>query len=249
MFNKILNTIILLLAFVVVLPAQNAEDIIRQAENKLRGASSYGEMKMTIVRPTWTREVGIKSWSMGTEYSLILITAPSRDKGSAFLKREREMWSWQPSIDRSIKMPPSMMMQSWMGSDFTNDDLVKESSILDDYDHELLGSGEQQNRDCWKIELTAHEDAAVVWGKIIMWIDKEESMQLRTEFYDEDDYLINTMIGSDIKQLDGKWLPAKMEIVPAEEEGHKTVLEYQSLDFDIDIKEQFFSVQNMKRVK
>lgn len=249
MFNKILNTIILLLAFVVVLPAQSAEEIIRQAENKLRGASSYGEMKMTIVRPTWTREVGIKSWSMGTEYSLILITAPSRDKGSAFLKREREMWSWQPTIDRSIKMPPSMMMQSWMGSDFTNDDLVKESSILDDYDHKLLGSEKQQDRDCWKIELIANADAAVVWGKIIMWVDKEETMQLRTEFYDEDDYLVNTMIGSDIKQLDGKWLPAKMEIVPAEEEGHKTVLEYQSLDFDIDIKEQFFSVQNMKRVK
>lgn len=249
MLTKLIQTIAFLLAFTVMLPAQNTETIIREAENKMRGTSSFGEMKMTIVRPDWTREVSLKSWSMGTEYSLILITAPARDKGSAFLKRTQEMWSWQPSIDRSIKMPPSMMMQSWMGSDFTNDDLVKESSILDDYDHKLLGSDEQQSRDCWKIELIAHEDAPVVWGKIIMWVDKAESMQLRTEFYDEDDYLINTMIGTEIKQMDGKWLPSKLEIIPAEEEGHKTVMEYISLDFDIDIKQSFFSVQNMKRVK
>jgi len=142
-----------------------------------------------------------------------------------------------------------MMMQSWMGSDFTNDDLVKESSIITDYDHKLLGSQKMEGRDCWKIELIAHDDAPVVWGKILLWVDKEESMQLRTEFYDEDDYLINTMIGSDIKQLGGRWLPAKLEIIPEEEEGHKTVLQYISLDFDVDIKESFFSMQNMKRVR
>ncbi len=249
MANKILSTIVILLTFTMVLSAQNAAAIIRKAEDKLRGSSNKGEMMMTIVRPDWTREVGIKSWALGTEYSLILITDPARDKGSAFLKRKREMWSWQPSIDRTIKMPPSMMMQSWMGSDFTNDDLVKESSILTDYDHELLGSEKMQDRDCWKIELTAHDDAPVVWGKILLWVDKAESMQLRTEFYDEDDYLVNTMIGSDIKKLGGRWLPAKLEIIPAEEEGHKTVLQYISLDFDVDIKESFFSIQNMKRVR
>lgn len=249
MINKIINTIILLFAFIVVLPAQDATGIIQKAENKLRGSSSKGEMTMTIIRPDWTREVGIKSWALGTEYSLILITGPARDKGSTFLKRKQEMWSWQPSIDRTIKMPPSMMMQSWMGSDFTNDDLVKESSIITDYDHKLLGSQKMEGRDCWKIELIAHEDAPVVWGKILLWVDKEESMQLRTEFYDEDDYLVNTMIGSDIKKLGGRWLPAKLEIIPAEEEGHKTVLQYISLDFNTNIKESFFSMQNMKRVR
>lgn len=249
MINKILNTIVLLFAFIVILPAQDATGIIQKAEDKLRGSSSKGEMTMTIIRPDWTREVGIKSWALGTEYSLILITGPARDKGSTFLKRKQEMWSWQPSIDRTIKMPPSMMMQSWMGSDFTNDDLVKESSIITDYNHKLLGSQKMEGRDCWKIELIAHEDAPVVWGKILLWVDKEEFMQLRTEFYDEDDYLINTMIGSDIKQLGGRWLPAKLEIIPAEEEGHKTVLQYISLDFNTNIKESFFSMQNMKRVR
>lgn len=229
--------------------AQDAAEIIRRAEDKLRGASSYSEMKMTVVRPDWSREVTLKSWSVGTEKSLILITGPARDKGVAFLKRDQEIWNWQPTIDRSIKMPPSMMMQSWMGSDFTNDDLVRESSILKDYNHRILGEEMIGDRKCWKIELQPKPEAAVVWGKIQMWIDKTDYLQLKTTFYDEDDYLVNTMQGKAIKQLGGKLLPSIMEVIPAEEEGHKTILEYITLDFDISLKDDFFSVQNMKRVR
>lgn len=229
--------------------AQDASQIIRRAEDKLRGASSFSEMKMTVVRPDWSREVTMKSWAVGRDYSLILITGPARDKGVAFLKRNREIWNWQPTIDRTIKMPPSMMMQSWMGSDFTNDDLVRESSILRDYDHELVGEEVVDDRNCWKIKLVPKPDAAVVWGEIFMWVDQAEYIQLKTEFYDEDEYLVNTMLGKSIKEMDGKLLPSIMEIVPAEEEGHKTVLEYLTLDFDVDIKDSFFSVQNMKRVR
>jgi outer membrane lipoprotein-sorting protein len=229
--------------------AQDAAEIIRRAEDKLRGASSYSELKMTVVRPEWSREVEMKSWSVGTEKSLILITGPARDKGVAFLKRDQEIWNWQPTIDRTIKMPPSMMMQSWMGSDFTNDDLVRESSILKDYDHRILGEEMIGDRKCWKIELQPKADAAVVWGKIVMWIDKTDYLQLKTTFYDEDDYLVNTMQGKAIKLLGGKLLPSIMEVIPAEEEGHKTILEYIRLDFDVNLKEDFFSVQNMKRVR
>lgn len=241
-------------AFILVLAwgslsGQDATEIIRTADQKLRGESAYSELKMTIVRPDWTREVTMKSWSKGDELSLILITGPARDKGTAFLKREREIWNWQPTIDRTIKMPPSMMMQSWMGSDFTNDDLVRESSIVVDYEHEILGTETIDGRESWKLELIPKPDAAVVWGKIISWIDKAEYMQLKTEFYDEDGYLVNTMLGMEIKDMDGKILPSRMEIIPEEDPGHKTVLEYLTMDFGIDVKEAFFSVQNMKRVR
>ena len=112
-----------LLSAPVLLRAQTATEIIDAADKKMQGNSSKSDMLMRIVRPDWTREIGIKGWTLGTEYSIMLITSPARDKGSAFLKREKEIWNWQPSIDRVIKLPPSMMMQSWMGSDFTNDDL------------------------------------------------------------------------------------------------------------------------------
>lgn len=226
-----------------------AKEIIARADKKMRGESSKGEMKMTIVRPTWEREVTMKSWSKGDEYALILITAPARDAGAAFLKRGNEIWNWQPSIDRVIKLPPSMMMQSWMGSDFTNDDLVKQSSIVDDYSHELLGTETIDGRETWKIQLTPKEDAAVVWGKVITWVDKEEYMELKTEFYDEDGELINTMYGKEVKEMDGRMLPSRLIVQPADEPGNQTIIEYLNLNFDIDVGADYFSVQNMKRLR
>ncbi len=227
----------------------SAKAIVAKADEKLRGQSSIAEIKMTIVRPSWQREMSLKSWSLGDAYSLILVTAPARDRGTAFLKRNREIWNWQPTIDRTIKMPPSMMSQSWMGSDFTNDDLVRESSTVNDYSHKLLGSEKIDGRDCYRIELVPTEKAAVVWGKVLLWIDKQDFMQLKTEFYDEDGYLVNTMIGKDVKTLGGKLLPARLEVIPADKPNHKTIIEYSTLEFDKPIKTDFFSVQNMKRVR
>lgn len=247
--KRIVITCLFFAASLPVLFGQSATEIIRRADQKLRGESSFSELKMTIERPDWTREVTMKSWSLADEYALILITGPARDRGTAFLKRGQEIWNWQPTIDRTIKMPPSMMMQSWMGSDFTNDDLVRESSIVVDYEHRLLGEETIDGRPCWKLELIPKPDAPVVWGRILSWIDKAEYMQLKTEFYDEDDYLINTMLGKNVQQLGGKTLPSRMEVIPTDEPGHRTILEYLNLEFGIDVSESFFSVQNMKRVR
>ncbi len=227
----------------------SAREIVTRMDEKFRGESNRGEMRMTIVRPTWSREVSMRSWSLGNDYALILITGPARDRGTAFLKRGKEIWNWQPTIDRVVKLPPSMMMQSWMGSDFTNDDLVQESSVITDYEHNLLGTETLDGHASWRIELIPKPEAAVVWGKILLWVDQEEFMQLKTEFYDEDDYLVNTMYGMDIGNLGGKTLPRRMEMQPADEPGNKTVIEYLSLEFDIPLEESFFSVQNMKRLR
>ncbi|HHP7241521.1 MAG TPA: outer membrane lipoprotein-sorting protein [Cyclobacteriaceae bacterium] len=229
--------------------SQDAKEIIRQADEKMRGSSSKANMTMTIVRPDWSRKISIKSWSYGDEYSLILIAAPARDKGTAFLKREKEIWNWQPKIERVIKLPPSMMMQSWMGSDFTNDDLVKESSIVKDYDHKLISDTIINDYMCYKIELLPYEDAAVVWGKIIAYIEKEEFLQLLIKYFDEDGYLVNTMKLSEIKEMDGRIIPTLLEMIPTDEPGNKTVIKYEDLKFNIDIEASFFSIRNLKRVR
>lgn len=234
----------------VELKAQlSAEDIIRKADEKVRGESSKSTITMKIIRPNWTREMTMKAWSKGDELSIILVTAPARDKGIAFLKRDQELWNWQPTINRIIKMPPSMMMQSWMGSDFTNDDLVKESSIIKDYTHQIIGEEEIEGRMSYKIELIPKEEAAVVWGKIISWVDKTDFLQLKSEMYDEDGYLVNTMYGKEVKMIGGKLLPSLLEVVPADEEGHKTLIVYEELSFDIPIEASFFSTKNLKRVR
>ncbi len=248
-WKHILIAQILILLVAPVVYGQTALEIIDAADKKMQGNSSKSEMIMRIVRPDWTREIGIKAWALGKEYSLMLITSPARDKGSAFLKRESEIWNWQPSIDRVIKLPPSMMMQSWMGSDFTNDDLVKESSIVRDYAHTLEGDTTINGRDAWKIVLIPHEDAAVVWGKIEAYIAKEDYLQLLFRYYDEDDFLVNTMVLSDIKEIGGRVLPTHLEVIPADNPDQKTEIIYVSIDFEIDVDSGFFSLQNMKRVR
>lgn len=223
--------------------------IVQKANDQLRGLSSTATMSMEIVRPDWSRTITMKTWASGEDYSLMLITAPARDKGMSILKREKEIWNWQPTIEKVIKLPPSMMMQSMMGSDFTNDDMVRQSSIVADYEHALIKEEEVEGMACYLIEFAPKPDAPVVWGKMKMWIEKENYLQLKTEFYDEDEYLVNSMYGKDIKEMGGRILTTKLELVPAEEEGHKTVVTYEDIEFDVDLQEKFFTVQNMKRVR
>jgi len=229
--------------------AQDIKEIIRISDEKFRGTSSEGEFTMIIERPTWSREVTMKSWSLGNEYSLIYITAPAKEKGQVFLKRQKEMWNWVPNIERMIKIPPSMMMQSWMGSDFTNDDLVRESSIVKDYTHKLVGEETIDGYECYKAELIPLDDAPVVWGKVMMWISKKDYYWLKAEFYDEDGYLVNTQVLSDIKQMDDRKIPSRMEMIPADEPGNKTILIYNNMKFSVKLDESFFSQQNMKRIR
>ena len=226
-----------------------ATEIIQKMDSKFRGQSSKATMTMKVVRPKWTRTMKMKSWTKGDDYSLILITAPSRDKGVAFLKRKKDMWQWQPSISRVIKLLPSMMSQSWMGSDFTNDDLSNQSSIIVDYNHKKIGKVKLYGRECYMIQLTPKPDAPVVWGKILVWVDTKDFLQLKTEFYDEDNYLVNTMRGSEIKTMNGRTVTTRMDIIPEDEPGNKTIMIYNDIQFDVKFKDSFFSVQNMKKVR
>ncbi|MBK5278198.1 MAG: outer membrane lipoprotein-sorting protein [Bacteroidia bacterium] len=229
--------------------AQTAKEIMKKMDDKMQGNSNRSVMKMTIERPDWKREVTMQAWALGRSYSMILITAPARDKGQAFLKRTNEMWNWQPSIDRVVKLPPSMMLQSWMGSDFTNDDLVKESSVVEDYSHTLKNDTLIDGRMAYQIELIPKPDAPVVWGKVLSFIDKKEFNQLLVRYYDEEGELVNTMVLSDIKSIGGRILPCRLEMIPAENAKQKTIIEYLELEFELNLKEDFFSMQNMKRVR
>lgn len=249
---KLLKTSIFLSVFIFLFNpifSQDATEIIRKADKKFRGNTAKSEMTMTIVRPTWKRTLKFKTWGKGTDYSLALITYPAKEKGQTFLKRKNEMWTWNPKISRLIKMPPSLMSQGWMGSDYTNDDILKESSIVNDYTHKIIGSEKIDGIECWKIELTPKENAVVIWGKLIKWISKNEYNQMKSEYYDEDGYLIKTDIASKVKLMGSKRIPTHIEIIPADEPNHKTIVDINSMTFDIPINDNFFTQQNMKRIK
>lgn len=213
------------------------------------GKKTFTVITMTITKPAWTRSVTMKAWSIEPDYSIVYIMDPARDKGTVTLKRKSEVWNWLPSVQRTIKIPPSMMLASWMGSDFTNDDLVRQSSVVADYRHTLLGDEKYEGYECYKIELIPKPEAGVVWGKIITWISKKEYMQLKEEFYDEDGVLVRTMIGTKPKMFDGHLLPSYSEMIPHNKPGNKTSFETIELDFDVNISPEFFSIQNMSRVR
>ncbi len=228
----------------------SAKEIVKSAEEKFNGEkSSICTMKMTIVRPAWERTVEFKSWTKGRDYSLTLITAPARDKDQTFLKRGQELWTWNPSISRLIKLPPSMMSQGWMGSDFTNDDILKESSAVNDYTHEITGEEMIGDRLCYRIKMIAKKNAEVIWGSQIKWIDKKDLLELKTELFDEDGSLVRTELGLEIKMMDDRLIPTVLELIPAEEKGNKTIVTITEIKFNVPLDDSFFSQQNMKRIR
>ena len=235
----------------VMLSAQtlSALEIIQKADSKTRGESSYSEMTMTIVRPAWERSISMKVWTKGTNLALIKITAPAKEKGTGFLKRDKELWNWLPAIDRLIKMSSSVMGQSWMGSDFTNDDMVRESSMVKDYTQKLLGEENIRGLNCYKIELTPLPDAAVVWGKVITWIDKETFNFVKTQNMDEDFETAQTMEYFDVKLFGDRSIPSRMEITPATGATQKTVLTISISQYNTPMQDNFFSQQNLKTIQ
>ncbi|MCB0478546.1 MAG: outer membrane lipoprotein-sorting protein [Crocinitomicaceae bacterium] len=229
--------------------SEDLKEIIRKAENRMEGESSIASMKITIVRPKYTRDMTLKAWTKGDDYSLMYIMTPSRDQGTTYLKRSKEIWYYLPSVERNIKMPPSMMSQSWMGTDMSNDDLVKRTSMANDFTHKLLGSETIDGHDCHKIQLIPKESADVIWGKIEIWVDKKLYNIMKQKSYDEDMELVNTMNASNVKMMGGEEIPTKMEIVPADKPNQKTVMTYLSIQFNVDIPDHYFTTQYMTKVK
>ncbi|HEY4786794.1 MAG TPA: outer membrane lipoprotein-sorting protein [Bacteroidales bacterium] len=225
------------------------KEIVKKAYDLMQGQTNESTMSMTIVRPTWQRTIAFKSWAKGNDYSLAIVTDPAKERGQTFLKRKNEIWNWVPSIQKMIKLPPSMMSQGWMGSDFSNDDLLKESSIVEDYEHSLLGTDKLEGQECYKIKLTPKPNAPVVWGSIIKWISKADYFQLRSEYYDEDGILIKTESASIIRQMGDRRIPTHIEIIPKDKPGNKTLVDIQKAIFNKPIEDSFFSQQNMKNVR
>lgn len=243
------TSLFILLCSCNIAVSQDARDIVKKADDRAKGKSSVATITIQTIRPKWTREMTVKSWTKGNDWVIILVIQPVKDKGIVYLKRKKEVWNWIPAIERNIKLPPSMMSQSWMGTDFTNDDLVKEASVVEDYNHTIIGDTIIEGRSCYKIQMLPKPAAAVVWGKLLMCIDKKDFLMLQVKYFDEDGKLINTMLARDIKILGGKLLPARMEMIPADKPGNKTVLIYNELLFDKPIDDNFFSTQNMPNLR
>lgn len=243
------RTWLLITALFLMLPpasfAGQAADIIRQVEDNLNGETAVMKITMVVKTKRAERTMKMESYSIGKEKSFIKILYPGKDKGITFLKIDNTMWQYVPRIEKTIKIPASMMLQSWMGSDFSNDDLVKESSISDDYTQNLL----EETPDAFVIELWPRDEAAVVWGKIIMEISKRYVLPTMIRYYDEEDTLIRELAYTDVQQFGDRYYPTLWTMDPKEpeKEGHQTIIEVADAVFDEVVSESYFSKRALKR--
>jgi hypothetical protein len=225
----------------------SSRDILDKVDKMWRGESSIGTYEMNIKTAHWQRSLRVKSWTRGLDYTLIRIEYPKKEKGVATLKVQNNLWNYLPKINRVIKVPSSLMMGSWMGSHFTNDDLVKESTLADDYTHSITFQGQRDGEEVYEITLIPREEAAVVWGKIVILIRKNDLMPLHEEFFDEDGKAVRKMLFTDIKTMGGRLLPGIMKIVPYDKPGEFTEVIYLDIAFDTELPETFFSLRNLQR--
>lgn len=222
-----------------------AQDIVKRIDELYRSGSSHAEVEMEIVTPHWTRTLDMEMWTRTMEKTFVRIRAPKKEKGVATLRIENEMWNYLPKTNKVIKVPPSMMMGSWMGSDFTNDDLVKEFTLLEDYTFEMM-EPEDADPDLLYVRATPRPDLPVVWARIETAVRRADYLPVWDQYYDEHNRPMRRAEYSDIREFSGKMLPGTMSMVPQTKEGHRTVVRYHVLELDIAVSDELFSLRNLR---
>ncbi len=225
--------------------AQDAQAIVQASFDYWRGKASTATVTMVIHRPDWERPMTLKAWTKGQSDSIVIVAAPPKDKGNGTLKRGKEMWMYNPKVNRVIKVPPSMMSQAWMGSDFSNNDLAKSDSILDDYIHTLIGTETHDGKKVYVIKSMPKPAAPVVWGMQRLKV-REDYILLQEEFYDEDLKLVKAMTGFQIQMMSGRLFPKIWRMQKAGLEDEYTDLIYQELEFTDDLPDNLFTLTNLR---
>jgi outer membrane lipoprotein-sorting protein len=225
--------------------APNARDIIQQAMEHYRGQTSYSEMTMVIHRPEWQRSMTMRAWTEGDKQTLVRVTEPRKDAGNGTLSLAGNMWTYTPKINRVIKVPSSMMSQNWMGSDFSNKDISKDTDIIDQYDHTLLEERQEEGHTVYVIESIPQEEAAVVWGKEILII-RDDWILLEQQFWDQDGELVKRLAASKIEEMSGRSVASVIRMSKADNEQEWTELRTAAVEFDLELSDSLFTLSSLR---
>jgi outer membrane lipoprotein-sorting protein len=224
---------------------RDAQEIVRDALNHWRGLSSQGEMTMTIHRPDWERSMSMQTWTQGEKRSLVRVTAPRKDRGNGTLMDDNNMWTFSPKINRVIKVPSSMMSQSWMGSDFSNKDISRADDIVEQYDHTLLSETEVDGHVVYEIQSIPHEDAAVVWGKEVLVV-RDDNVLIEHRFYDQDGELVKSLQTLEIGEMGGRTVAVQQRMVKEDEPDDWTEIIVDAVEFDVELSDNVFTLSNLR---
>lgn len=225
-----------------------AEEILSKAERNVTATATIATLRITASRPKWSKTITLKTWTKGMEYAAAYILSPEKDKGTVYLKNKNDVWNYLPKINKTVKLPANLMSQNWMGTDLSTDDLVRLSNLTKDYTAKRIEGKTVSGRECYGIQLDPKPDADVLWGRLKVYIDKQDYLQLQTTFYDEDLEVVNVLLGGEIKDFNGVKIPSKFYMVPAGRKGMNTKLEYLDADFNASIDNAFFSKENLENI-
>ncbi len=246
-----MRRLIVLICFFLSAPAAAADEldaaaIVRAAIDHWRGLSSYSEMTMVIHRPEWERSMTMRAWTKGEDFSLVRIMEPRKDRGNGTLINGDNMWTYSPKVNRVIKVPSSMMGQSWMGSDFSNKDVARADDIVDQYDHRVLSVEETEDGIAvYEIESIPHEEAAVVWGREILKI-RGDHVVVEHAFYDQDDTLVKKLESLEIGEMGGRMVALRQRMQKLEEPGEWTEIAVITVEYELDLKDSLFTLSNLR---
>jgi outer membrane lipoprotein-sorting protein len=225
----------------------NADEIVRRSDEAVRGKTEEGDVTMTVKTPDWQRTLELRYWAVNPDKTFIRVTQPAKEAGTATLRLGSNMWNYLPSVERTIKIPPSLMLESWMGSDFTNDDLVRESSLVKDYDHRMDGEAQEGGDACYRIVATSKPEAPVVWDRIVLYVRKSDPIPRREEYYDSKGKVQKVLTFDDIRETGGKLYPMRWKMVSVNKPGHSTVLQFKRLTLDRSIPNSIFTQENLRK--
>ena len=222
-----------------------ADELVTRMEDLYDSSGTVAEVEVEIIEPDKTRTMKLRMWSRGEDEALAVVLEPSRDEGTATLRIGRDIWNYLPKISRTIRVPPSMMMGSWMGTDLTYDDLVRESSFTEDYTHELVGQSDDPPG--WLVRLTARPGTAGLWSRIDVVFSEENRLPAVARYYDRREELARTMRFEDVREMDGRLVPTRLVVVPEDEEDEKTVFRYNDIRWNVDLEDDLFSLRRLER--
>jgi outer membrane lipoprotein-sorting protein len=224
---------------------RDGKTIVRDAINHWRGLSSYTEMTMLIHRPDWERSMTMQAWTKGDDRSLVRVLEPKKDRGNGTLTDDKSMWSYSPKVNRVIKVPSSMMGQSWMGSDFSNKDIARADDIVDEYDHSVLSVKEVDGVNVYEIESIPLEDAAVVWGSEILRIS-EDHVVLEHSFFDQDGELVKSLNTMEVVTMGGRTIAKRQRMSKADDANEWTEIQVNEVEYEVDLKDSLFTLSNLR---
>jgi outer membrane lipoprotein-sorting protein len=237
--------LLLLIPAMGIAEERDGRSIVRDAINHWRGISSYTEMTMVIHRPDWERSMTMRAWTKGDKQTLVRVMEPKKDRGNGTLTDDKSMWSYSPKVNRVIKIPSSMMGQSWMGSDFSNKDIAKADDIVDEYAHSILNIEEIDGVTVFEIQSIPNEDAAVVWGSEVMRIS-DDHVVLQHSFFDQDGELVKSLETLEVVEMGGRVIAKRQRMAKVDEPDEWTEIQVNDVDYEVELKDSLFTLSNLR---